>query len=98
MSIKLLLQKEYHHIVEGHCMKPQTGHMGKIGHVQFITSVRNALQMVNGDMNVEIDNYATAPKPTTLKIALETLMAIEIEPVLKAKPRMTFMASFLMFK
>ena len=36
-------------------------------------------------MNVEIDNYATAPKPTTLKIALESLMAIRIEPVLKAK-------------
>ena len=54
--------------------------------------------MVNGDMNVEIDNYATAPKPTTLKIALESLMAIEIEPVLKARPRMTFMASYLKFK
>ena len=48
--------------------------------------------MVNGDMNVEIDNYATAPKPTTLKIALESLMAIEIEPVLKTRPRMTLMA------
>ena len=71
---------------------------GKNWACSVITSVRNALQMVNGDMNVEIDNYATAPKPTTLKIALESLMAIEFEPVLKARPRLTLMASILKFK